>query len=899
MFNKTIEDVFLSVKSSENGLSEQEALIRQQQQGKNVLQEKKKKSLFVKFLEQFKDVLILILLVSCLISVVIAIVEKSASELLDAGIIMFVVLLNAIIGLVQENNAEKTMENLKKITKPYAKVLRDGKIQKIKTEDLVVGDVVILEAGDIVPADLRLFECASLKIEESMLTGESVPVEKNINLITENVVPLGDQLNMAFMGSTVTYGRAHGVVVRIGMNTEMGKIAGALESEKEEQTPITKRLNKTSKIISVLVIAICIMIFIIDIVNGTPVVESFMTAIAIAVCAIPEGLPTAVTITMSIGVKKMSQEKAIVRKLPAVETLGSTQIICSDKTGTLTLNKMVVKKVFTLGMDISKQENLSHEKLKTELTKNKSFEKLMQAMLLCNDTVSKINNGKLECVGDPTETALVYYGNEIGFSKIDFDKKFKRVNEIPFDSERKVMTTVNNIDKKNVAFVKGAVDKLLYKCTHILDNGKVRELEIKDRKLIEDVNHEMALSALRVLGYAYKVVKDPKNIDVKSTENDLIFVGLTGMIDPPRKEVISAIKTCKEAGITPIMITGDHRDTAFAIAKELGIAEDEFQVITGAELDEISDEDFATKVSEYRVYARVNPEHKVKIVKAFKAQNKVVAMTGDGVNDAPSIKSADIGVGMGITGTDVTKSVADVVLTDDNFATIVTAVKEGRRIYSNVLKIVQYLLGTAVSELILLTTIMAIMGRPFFNAALILWVNFVSDTFTALALGCEKAEKDVLKRPPNDNRGHLFRGTVGFNIIFNGIMQSLLVFAVYFLGLYSFKFSYDVVVTMCFVTLVTIQLFHTYNMRSEDKSIFKIGVFSNKWVNFAFIVDFILTSIIVLLPITVLHEAFGITDLNAVQWLICLGFAFLIVPIMEITKIFIRKYLKKKKNTTK
>lgn len=917
MHNIQLKEVYSKLNSSNTGLSQTVADARLKQHGKNKLDEGKKKSWFARLLAQFKDLLILILLASCAISVVFAIVEKSTGELFDAAIILVIVVINAVIGLMQESKAEKSMEALKNLTKPFAKVLRDNKICKIKTEDLVVGDIVVLEAGDIIPADLRLIEVASLQIQESALTGESVPIEKNTGICKGENIPLGDQKNMAFMSGVVTYGRGRGIVVATGMETQMGKIANQLNKQEQTVTPLTKRINKTSKIIAIVIVAICIFIFVTDMMHGVAFTESFMVAVAIAVCAIPEGLPASMTITMALGVQRMSGKKAIVRNLPAVETLGSTEIICSDKTGTLTLNQMTVQVIYTkneqsnlFNRGILKLDNIqkvtntvtitandgkkSKEKI-TEIVDNSNVQTLLRCMLLCNDTQSKYENSSLITVGDPTETALVQYGHTLGQEKISYDNNFPRVGEVPFDSARKLMTTVHAVNGKNVAYVKGAVDNLIKRCTKILDNGKIRDITRDDILEIQKTNSEFGKNALRVLGYAYKNLEPNCNLENHAElEKQLTFVGLSGMIDPPRKEVAESIKTCKLAGITPVMITGDHKDTAFAIAKQLGIANDEKEVLTGAELEELDDKQLDEIILNIKVYARVNPEHKTRIVKAFKARNKVVAMTGDGVNDAPSIKAADIGIGMGITGTDVTKGVSDIILTDDNFATIVGAVEEGRRVYSNIIKIITFLLATNVAEVILLTVIIAFMNQPFFGPALILWINFVTDSLPALALGTEKAERDVMLRKPNNSKGNLFKGKVGIDIIWYSVLQAIITFAVYFIAQYAWHTNHATAITMCFITLVVCELFHSYNLLSDTDSLFSRNPFENKFLNWAFVIGLALTALIVVVPMAPIQEAFGVTSIDFEHWMISIAFAFTIIPFVELSKLVVRSYRKRK-----
>lgn len=910
-FAKSIDETLTNVQSSVNGLSYREAKTRLDANGKNVLAEKKKKSNFVKFLQQFKEILIIVLLISSVVSVVIGIIQKSYEEFIDAGIILIIVFINAIIGYLQERNSERAMASLKNLTKPYCKVNRNGRTIKIKSEELVLGDIVVLEAGDIIPADLRLLESNSLKVEESALTGESVPVEKDASVVLDENAVLGDRINMAYMGSVVTYGRGLGVVVACGMDTEMGKIASALNEMKTEQTPLTKRIKKTSIIITVIVLIVCLAVFILELCmsKGKDVFSAFSMAIAIAVCAIPEGLPACNTVTMSMGVKRMSEQRAIVKHLPAVETLGSTEVICSDKTGTLTLNQMTVKQVYYLG-DLCEQLNNKKfeeivdgdgqsgeltldkvEEIRTaEFKDDRNFNEIMRCMLLCNDTRTKLEDNKLETVGDPTEIALVHYGYKFGFNKEKVEGEFKRINEIPFDSDRKLMTTFHEINEQKVAYTKGAIDSILVRCNRILDNGKIRKITNADKDLIIQKNAEFASKALRMLGFAFKTVEKIGRPTSANTEFDLCFIGMVGMIDPPREEVKDSIKVCKQAGITTIMITGDHKDTAFAIANELGICSDNKKVITGQELDQISDEEFVKAVNQYQVYARVSPEHKVRIVKALKANNKTVAMTGDGVNDAPSIKAADIGVGMGITGTDVTKEAADIILTDDNFSTIVGAVREGRRIYDTILKILMFLLGTSIAELIAMTVVLlGFRDVNFFQPALILWINFVSDTFVGLALGFEKAEKDVMKRKPTKNTGSLFRGDAGINIFASALFVGIVLIALYCTMTFALGLSSEEVTTICFLFVCITELFHAYNLKSKTATLFGKNIFDNKALNWAFLGSALLTVLVVVIPIAPIQNAMGITSINWWQWLIALGCAIVIVPYFEIVKLIMRR----------
>ncbi len=908
-FSETKENVLNELGTTSSGLSYSAAKKKLDKDGKNLLVGKKRKSGFVKFLGQFKDILIIVLLVSCVISVVMGIINKNAEEFVDAGMIFGVLIINAIIGFIQERNSEKAMDALKNMTKPYCKVVRQGKTCKIKSEELVVGDIVLLEAGDIVPADLRLLETTSLKIEESALTGESVPVEKDAEAVLAEEALLGDRTNMAFMGSVVTYGRGMGVVVACGMKTEMGKIATALTEIEETETPLTKRIKSTSIIITIIVGIVCLAVFVVGIIMGDSIFSAFSMAIALAVCAIPEGLPACNTITMSLGVKRMSEQRAIVKSLPAVETLGSTEVICSDKTGTLTLNQMTVRKVFFMGNQCDAlndfklpqgAETLSLQEIENEvcvdINNDRNFNELLRCMLLCNDTKTKFEDQKLDTIGDPTEVALVHYGFKFGVSKDKLDGMYLRENEVPFDSDRKLMTTFNNVDGKHVVYTKGAVDNILSRCNRILVNGKIRKITNADREAIFLKNTEFASDALRNLAFAFKTVDKIGKPTSENTEFDLCFLGLVGMIDPPREEVRDAIKTCKQAGITTIMITGDHKDTAFAIAKDLGICEDTDKVITGKELDEIPDEEFCRLVQNYQVYARVSPEHKVKIVKAFKANDKIVAMTGDGVNDAPSIKSADIGVGMGITGTDVTKEAADMILTDDNFATIVGAVKEGRHTYNTILKILMFLLGTSIAELFCLAVVLLVFrDSNFFTPVLLLWVNFVSDTFPGLALGFEKPEQDIMKRKPLKNSGNLFKGNVGLNIFASAIFVSAGVITLYCVSKFALGLTSAEVTTICFIFLCLSELFHSFNLKSETHSLFSKNPFDNKILNLSFLGSALLMVLLVVLPIPGLQAVMGLTSVGWWHWLVAVGSAVLIIPYFELVKLFLRKRQRKTK----
>mgnify|MGYP002706521168 CR=1 FL=1 len=886
-----IEEVYDKLNSSEEGLIEAEAEARIARYGKNELDEGKSKSWFQRFFAQMKDLMIIVLLIASGISAIIAIIEKNYTELIDSGIILLIVIVNAVIGTIQESKADQAMKELTKMNKPIAKVFRNGEITKIKCEDIVLGDVVILEAGDVVPADLRLITSKSLKIQESTLTGESVPAEKDASAELPNDTPLGDRKNMAFSTGVVTYGRGSGIVVATGMNTEVGKIAGMLNAHEKSDTPLQKQLAKTAKLLSIIVLGIAGIIFIAGIINSLStsnnlvdsIVSSFMTAVAIAVAAIPEGLPAVVTIVLAIGVKRMSERKAIVKNLPAVETLGCCEVICSDKTGTLTLNKMTVKEFYTPSMKLFYKE---------EKVLDESVNMLIEGMVLCNDTEEKMDE---ELIGDPTETALVAYAKKIGINVKELKSYDQRIDEIPFDSKRKLMTTVHlNKDGKKISYTKGAFDMLLNRCTKILVLDKEREITEEDKIELKKANKEMGSNALRVLGLAYK--KHYLN-DHDKLEEDLVFVGLVGMIDPPRKEVEGAVATCKKAGMTAIMITGDHLDTAVAIATQIGIFKKGDKAITGAELDKLTDEEFLRDLRSYKVFARVSPENKVRIVKAYKTFNIIVAMTGDGVNDAPSIKTADIGIGMGITGTDVSKGAADIVLADDNFATIIAAVEEGRKVYSNIKKAVQYLLSANIAEVLCLFITTIFLRVEFLSAVMILWINLVTDSFPALALGCEKVEKDIMNEPPRKANSSLFAGHTGRNILIQGFTQTLLTMLSFCIGGYVLSdgiVNHKVAMTMAFVTLALIQLFHSYNSRSQRHMLFGSNPFKNKLLNLSFLIGVGLTA---LTFIPAVQTFFGTTMLSVSEFAIAIGCAVAIIPLVELQKgieILIKKRKQKK-----
>lgn len=876
-------EVFGEVKSTENGLTSEQARRRSAETGKNKLAEGKKTPLILRFLSQFADPMIIILIAAAVISAITSVLQKEFPS--DVIIIMFVVIVNAILGVYQESKAEKAIEALQKMAAATTKVLRDGKVCEIPSEDLTVGDVVLLEAGDAVPADGRIFESASLKIEESALTGESVPVNKFIKAIGlegQKDVPLGDRKNMMYMGSTVVYGRGKAVITSIGMDTEMGKIAGALSSAKDEQTPLQKKLSQLSKILSFIVLGICVFMFAFDIVRalvtGTEMnldflLGSFMLAVSLAVAAIPEGLAAVVTVVLSIGVTNMSKKNAIIRKLTAVETLGCAQIICSDKTGTLTQNKMTVVEHYC-----------DNEKM------------LAEGMALCTD-VNLDDDGNL--VGEPTEMALVAYSMSLGMNKNELLKSAPRVGEAPFDSNRKMMSTIHKTADGILQFTKGAPDEILKHCTKIFKNGEVSPLTDADRDAVLKKNKEFADRALRVLACGYKQLSCvPEDQSPDNIENELVFCGLVGMIDPVRPEVKAAIEECRGAGIRPIMITGDHKDTAVAIALELGIIKDKSEAITGAELDDISDEDFKEKVTQYSVYARVQPEHKVRIVNAWKSRGMITAMTGDGVNDAPSIKSADIGVGMGITGTDVTKNVADMVLADDNFATIVSAVEEGRRIYDNIRKSIQFLLSSNLSEVMAIFTA-NLLGFTILKPVHLLWINLVTDCFPALALSMEKGEKDLMKRPPRKSSDGIFAGGVGFDVVYQGLFVTLLTLAAYFIGHFMEAGRWEITesadgMTMAFLTMSMCEIFHSFNMRSQHGSTVSMllhGSF-NKYIFGSTVLSLITTALVIEVPF--LADAFDFTTIDAREFFTALGLAFLIIPLVEIVKAIERAVIKNK-----
>ena len=871
VYLQSVEDVFKEVQSSPSGLSSQEAASRLEKYGANTLQEGKKKTLLEKFVDQFKDFMILVLLVAAVVSMF---AHQGDPDPTDAIIILAVVLLNAVLGVFQESKAEEAIEALKKMASPVASVLRDGHVEHIKGEDIVVGDVVILEAGDVVPADMRLFEVNTVKIEESALTGESVPVDKDLVIPAGDEVGIGDRTNMAFSSTNVTYGRAVGVVTSTGMNTEVGKIANMLANTEEGKTPLQENQDALGKWLTIMILVIAVIIFLVGMLRGNEWTHMLLTAIAIAVAAIPEGLPAISTIILALGTQKMAQRNAIVRKLPAVETLGGVEIICSDKTGTLTLNQMTVEKMV--------YDNEIHD-ASEEISKDNIA---LRVMNLANDTKISQDNSLL---GDPTETAMVQYGLDKNYDVREELVNIPRIAEVPFDSTRKLMTTIHQLeDGKYLVATKGAPDMLLDRVTKIEKHGEVSAFTEDDRTTLMKLNKEMATQALRVLAMAYKVIDTlPETVDTDSIEHDLIFAGLVGMIDPERKEAAAAIKVAQSAGIRTIMITGDHRDTAQAIAKRLGILrpDQEDGVLTGGELNDISDEELEGTVENYSVYARVSPEHKVRIVKAWQKNGKVVSMTGDGVNDAPSLKQADIGVGMGITGTEVSKGASDMVLADDNFETIVVAVEEGRKVFANIQKAVQYLLSANFGEV--MTMFVATMaGWSILEPIHILWINLVTDVFPAIALGLEEAEADIMNHPPRGKGSNFLSNGVLPSIFYQGFFEGGITLFVFWYATHIANWGNPVGETMAFATLGLIQLFHAFNVKSVYKSLGTVGAFKNKMFNYAILVSAVMLLSVMVIP--GLTTVFDVAILTAEQWLFVVGAAFSIVPIVEIAKAIMR-----------
>ena len=897
-FNKTFKEVEKELETDlEKGLNKEKVEERQEKYGFNELQQVAKKSLFQRFLEQFKDFSIIVLIIAAIVSGIVGVLQGEG--ITDTIIILIVVIVNAIIGVAQESKAEKSLEALQKLSDHASKVIRNENMEVVPSKELVPGDIVVLDTGDYIPADLRIIEAVNLKTQESSLTGESVPVEKTSEIIEEQEIGIGDRKNMLFSSSLVTYGRGKGIVVETGMTTEVGKIAGMINSTEKQETPLQQKLDKLGKTLGIAALVICAVIFILGILQGKEIISMFMTAVSLAVAAIPEGLVAVSTIVLAIGVQKMVKKNAIVKRLPAVETLGSATVICSDRTGTLTQNKMTVERIFW--NDATREaSNISDDEIDEELTK------LVYANMLCNDT--KISSdGTL--TGDPTETALVDMGFKLNFDPSIYDR-MERVEEIPFDSDRKLMTTVNKVGDKYVVYTKGGIDEILKRCTSYEIGGQIsEELESYINKIRQE-NEKMAQNALRVLGCAYKEIDHiPTKEEMKTIENDLIFIGMVGMIDPPREEAKLAVEKCKTAGIKTVMITGDHKITATAIAKKLGILENDDEAITGLELEQMTDEELEKNVRHYSVYARVSPEHKVRIVKAWQKNGEVVAMTGDGVNDSPALKKADIGCAMGIVGTDVAKEAADVILTDDNFATVVSAVEEGRKIYDNILKVIQFLLSSNIGEVVvlffatLLTPLFSkwfgitdINGLEILLPIHILWINLVTDSLPALALAFDPANSDIMQRKPIKPGKGIFTKGMTWRVVYQGIMIGGLTLAAFMIGLATTKepigtltldqSKIEVGQTMAFVTLALSELVHVFNVRDNKKSIFKTGIFNNMKLIGAIIISALLMFVILLIP--GLREIFSIPVLpkeNIIE-LICLVLApIVIVEIFKLLKI--------------
>ena len=859
-YNQPTEKILRQFSVNEkSGLSMEQISELQAKYGPNKLKEKKKKSNMQRFFDQFKDVMILILIAAAVISFVIACVEGNPMEFFEPVLILLIVVLNAFMGMLQESKAEKALDALKSMSAPHARVLRDGEERMIDASELVPGDIIRLEAGDFIPADARLLHSVSLKSEESALTGESVPSEKDAQAIIDEKAALGDRNNMVFSGCSITYGTATAVVTATGMNTEMGKIANLLEGESDSQTPLQKKLAQLGKYLGILALAACAVIFIVGLVNGIPVMEIFMTAVSLAVSAIPEGLPAIVTIVLSIGVQRMVKKNALIRRLPAVETLGSASVICSDKTGTLTQNRMTLVEAYVDGFATA-------EKITT--ANSESVKTLLQYGTLCCDGSVVFHGTEEQHIGDPTETAIVLAAHKNGMPKDDLNKRYPRLAEIPFDSDRKLMTTVNRIDNKNIVIVKGAFDMMAPRCI------------AGDMETARVVTEEMSADALRVLAIAYKEIDAiPEKPTSEELENGLTLMGLVGMIDPPRPEAKMAVATCRKAGIKPVMITGDHVVTASAIARELGILQDGDQAITGAELDAMTDTELDNRVEDISVYARVSPENKIRIVKAWQRKGQVVSMTGDGVNDAPALKAADIGCAMGITGTDVAKGAADMTLTDDNFATIVDAVQEGRGIYANIKKVVGFLLGTNIGEVITVFTAMLLWHKTPLLSMQLLWINLVTDSLPAIALGMEAVESDVMDRKPKPKDEGIFAHGLGIRVVLQGLMFAVLTLVGFAVGV-NVTGSLAGGQTLAFMVLALSQVIQAYNMRSEH-SLFKIGPFSNHKLNWACLVSLLLVALVLFTPVRI---AFGLVILPGKLYLLGLDLILIPVIVMELSK---------------
>ncbi|MFA5849458.1 MAG: calcium-translocating P-type ATPase, PMCA-type [Bacteroidales bacterium] len=878
-YNKKNADIFEHFKvMQDTGLSSDEAKRRVEEYGYNQLEAKSKKTFASMFFAQFKSFMIVILLIAAVVSGITGILDGEG--LLDTFVILGILILNALIGAIQEIKAQSSLDALKNLTAPVTKVFRNGSVKEIPTKELVPGDIVILETGDVVPADIRLFESMNLQIQESAMTGESVPVDKNTDTLEGDNLALGDRTNMAFASGMVTYGRGRGVVVSTGMQTEVGKIANMIQQADDTETPMKKRLEELGKVLGIAALVICGVIFLVGILYGNSVLSMFMTAVSLAVAAIPEGLPAISTVVMAIGVQRLVKRNAIIRTLPSVETLGSATVICSDKTGTLTQNKMTVVEAYT------NHTTKKFDAASQDITLNEEEKRLLSIAVICTDAHLRIlKDGTHKTVGDPTETALLDVGLKFGIDKNLIEKSFSRVAEIPFDSDRKRMTTVNKKSEEAgiTVNVKGGLDEVLSVCSRILEKGEVRELTLDDIKKITSVNERMAGSALRVLAMAYKELTTlPDKIDIDTLENELIFAGLTGMIDPARPEVIEAVARCSAAGIRPVMITGDHKITAMAIAREIGIFKEGDEAITGSELELISDSDLFKNVKRFSVYARVAPEHKVRIVKAWQKHNEVVAMTGDGVNDAPALKQADIGAAMGIVGTDVAKDASDMVLTDDNFATIVSAVEEGRRIYDNILKAIQFLLSTNVGEIFLLLVASVLnWGTPLLPIH-ILWVNLVTDSLPALALSVDPAEKDIMNRKPrNSKNGFMTKGMI-WRTIYQGIMLGAIPLVAYRIGLRDGGESLGQ--TMAFTSLVFAQLMHVRNLHSNTLSTFRISPMRNKPLIGAIFISAALMLMVLL--VTPIREAFRLSVMDGNHWWLVIGMSAIPIAVVEIFKLF-------------
>ena len=841
------------------GLTEEEVKIRQAKYGKNKLKDKKKESIIIKFIKQFNDFMIITLIIASIISAIISKMQGE-NDYVDSIIIIGIVIFNALMGVIQEAKAEKSIEALKQMTPQITKVIRNGKTTEINAEDLVKGDIVILETGNFIPADCRIIESHNLKIEESSLTGEAEPSLKEANIICKKDIPLGDMKNMAFMPSTVVNGTGKAIVTETGMETKVGQIANMIIEDEAPETPLQKKLGEVGKILGIACLAICIIIFIIGLIKKIEPIEMFMTAVGLAVAAIPEGLPAIVTIMLSIGVTKMAKRNSIIRKLPAVETLGSSNVICSDKTGTLTQNKMKVVEV---------------------KSKNPKF--IITMATLCTDCEITVENNQEKVIGEPTEKAIVEEGLHIGCNKKETEKIFQRINEIPFDSNRKMMTTIHRIGSKYRIICKGAPDVLLDKCTkEVLEIGDSQDIKVKtlDKLKIKNENEQMAHKALRVIAVAFKDVTElPSKIDSSTIENNLTFVGLIGMIDPPREGVKEAVKTCKTAGIKTVMITGDHLETAKAIAKDLGILNNGEKAITGQELDKMTQEQLEKNIKEYSVFARVTPEHKVRIVKAWQRNGAVVAMTGDGVNDSPALKNANIGIAMGKNGTDVAKNAADIILTDDNFVTIVEAVKQGRNIYDNIKKAVHFLLSTNIGEIVTIFVGLILGLKSPLLAIQLLWINLVTDSLPAIALGLEKPEKDIMQRKPIDSKKGIFANGLWNKIILEGTMIGVLTLVAFSIG--NKYYTLEVARTMAFLSIGFLELIHSINVKNE-KSIFETGLFENKYLVGSFVLGIFVQAIVVVVP--AFAKVFEVVPLSLTQWIITIAISILPIPVIELQK---------------